>query len=91
MIEEAEINLVTGAFSFTGRYIARELLKTDCKIRTLTGHPDSQMDFYDKVEVFEYNFNNYESLVDSLIGVTNFINTYWIRFPKGTINWDTAI
>lgn len=91
MTGEKGINLVTGAFSYSGQYIARELLKTNNNIRTLTGHPNPQIDFYDRVEVFEYNFNDYEALVTSLRGVTNFINTYWIRFPRGDVDWEVAI
>ncbi|MHA2276881.1 MAG: SDR family oxidoreductase [Candidatus Kariarchaeaceae archaeon] len=89
MIEE--INTVTGAFSYTGSFIAKELLKLNDKIRTLTNHPKPDVSYYEKTEVFPYHFDNYEKLVTSLEGVTTFFNTYWIRFPKKNLSWDIAV
>lgn len=86
-----EINLVTGAFSYSGKYIADELLKYDHKIKTLTGHPDEESINFDKIDIFPYNFENYSELVTSLTGVTTFINTYWIRFPQKDITWDDVV
>ena len=33
-------SVVTGAFSYTGGFIARRLLASGHRVRTLTGHPD---------------------------------------------------
>ncbi len=84
------VNLVTGAFSFSGSYIARKLLETDKQIRTLTGHP-RPTDYTERVDIHPYSFENYKKLVQSLEGVENFINTYWIRFPKGSMTWERAV
>ena len=35
-----ELNVVTGAFGYTGKYIARRLLSLGKWVKTLTGHPD---------------------------------------------------
>jgi NADH dehydrogenase len=86
-----EINTVTGAFSYTGSFITKELLKLNDKIRTLTNHPKPDVSYYEKTEVFPYHFDNYEKLVTSLEGVTTFFNTYWIRFPKKNLSWDIAV
>lgn len=84
------VDLVTGAFSFSGSYIARKLLEDRERIRTLTGHPRTA-EYADRVDVQPYNFESHEKMVRSLEGVENFINTYWIRFPKGKMTWEKAI
>ena len=33
-------HVVTGAFGYTGKYIARRLLEAGSKVTTLTGHPE---------------------------------------------------
>ena len=38
-------NVVTGAFSYTGKYIARRLLEMGEEVVTLTGHPQRQHPF----------------------------------------------
>ncbi len=35
-----QLHVVTGAFGYTGKYIARRLLDIGHRVRTLTGHPD---------------------------------------------------
>ncbi len=84
------VNLVTGAFSFSGSYIAKEMLQTSTRIRTLTGH-FRDVPYSDRVDVYPYNFGNHEALVESLDGVENFVNTYWIRFPRGSMTWERAV
>ncbi len=86
-----KLNIVTGALSFTGKYITRRLLSIGERVRTLTEHPDKENPFGDKVEVFPYNFDKSEELVRSLYGVDTFYNTYWIRFPYGEMTFDRAI
>ena len=83
--------LVTGAFSYTGKFIAKELLSNDKQVCTLTGHPDEESPYFDKVKVFPYNFGDFNKLVDSLLDVNTFINTYWVRFPKKNVSWEDAI
>ena len=36
---QAEINVVTGALGYTGKYITRLLLASGVQVKTLTGHP----------------------------------------------------
>jgi len=38
-MSEPDLHAVTGAFSYTGKYIARRLLAEGARVRTLTGHP----------------------------------------------------
>jgi uncharacterized protein YbjT (DUF2867 family) len=83
--------LITGSFSFTGSYITKELLTNGYSVRTLTNHPNREYEFINKIEVFSYNFSNFDKLVEAFQGVDVFINTYWIRFPKHNVTWNDAI
>jgi GDP-D-mannose dehydratase len=47
---ETELNIVTGAFGFSGKYISRLLLEQGKRVKTLTGHPGRQNPFGDRVE-----------------------------------------
>jgi len=79
--------MVTGAFSFTGSYIARELLKREHDLSTLTGHPREDSPIYGEVSVHPYSFDD----ISSLEGIEVFVNTYWIRFPKYDVTWEDAV
>ena len=50
-----ETIVITGAFSYTGKYTTRILLDRGYEIRTLTYHPERENPFGDKVQVFPYN------------------------------------
>jgi uncharacterized protein YbjT (DUF2867 family) len=83
--------VVTGAFSYTGKYATRLLLSRGYEIRTLTNHPERVNPFGDRVQVFSYNFGDPEQLTRSLLGASTLINTYWVRFPRGTSTFETAV
>lgn len=94
LVEDAnldKLNMVTGAFSYTGKYITRRLLIMGEGVRTITGHPDKENPFGDQVEIFPYNFDKPEELVESLYDVDTLYNSYWIRFPYGGMNFDRAV
>ncbi|GAJ23307.1 unnamed protein product, partial [marine sediment metagenome] len=44
-METTKLNVVTGAFSHTGKYIAQRLLSMGEEVRTLTGRPDRENSF----------------------------------------------
>lgn len=83
--------VVTGAFSYTGRYVARILLERGHTVRTLTHHIDRANPFGERVSVFPYNFHDPDKLAHSLRGASALINTYWVRFPRGKSTFDTAV
>jgi NADH dehydrogenase len=83
--------VITGAFSYTGKYATRILLNRGFKIRTLTYHPERANPFGEKVEVFPYNFGDAEQLTQTLRGTSTLINTYWVRFPRGASTFKTAV
>ena len=74
---------VTGAFSYSGKYITGRLLERGEEVITLTNHPNRVDPFEGKVKAFPLNFNDQEELIKNLSGVDVLINTYWIRFDKG--------
>ena len=74
---------VTGAFSYSGKYITRHLLERGEEVITLTGHPNRPDPFSGKVKAYPLNFEDESELVTSLQGVHTFYNTYWVRFDKG--------
>lgn len=86
-----ELNVVTGAFGYTGKYITRRLLEIGKRVRTLTGHPGRTNPFGRQVEAFPFNFERPDLLAESLRGATTLYNTYWVRFPRGRVNYDTAV
>ncbi len=74
---------VTGAFSYSGKYITKRLLERGEEVFTLTNHPNRPDPFNGKVKAFPLNFSNENELVTNLRGADVLVNTYWVRFDKG--------
>jgi len=77
---EQKIHAVTGAFGYSGKYIAQRLLEEGQKVITLTNSPNRGHHFGESVKAIPYNFDNPDRLVESLKGVTVLYITYWVRF-----------
>jgi NADH dehydrogenase len=88
---KAELDVVTGAFSFTGKYIARRLLALGRQVKTLTGHPGREHPFGDAVTAMPFQFEDPEALRDGLAGADTLYNTYWIRFEHGQMTFAKAV
>lgn len=86
-----DLHIVTGAFGYSGKYIARLLLEKGKRVRTLTGHPDRSDPLRDQIEIFPFSFENPRALVENLRGATAFYNTYWVRFSHGRVSYDLAV
>jgi NADH dehydrogenase len=91
VMETTELNVVTGAFSYTGKYITQRLLSMGERVRTLTDHPNRENPFGDKVSTSPLNFDNQSELVKSLRGAKTLYNTYWVRFLRGQITFEKAV
>jgi uncharacterized protein YbjT (DUF2867 family) len=84
------LDVVTGAFSYTGRHIAEVLLERGHEVRTLSrrpapeGHPLAS-----RVETAPFVFDG--SLVASLAGADTLYNTYWVRFERGETTFARAV
>ena len=88
---EPELHVVTGAFSYTGKYITRRLIADGIRVRTLTNHPDRPHEFGDAVSTAPFDFSRPAALVESLRGASVLYNTYWVRFSHGSTTFDRAI
>jgi nucleoside-diphosphate-sugar epimerase len=73
---------VTGAFGFSGKYIAQRLLALGHEVITLTNSPQRANPFGGSIKAFPYNFSEPYELERSLRGVDALINTYWVRFDN---------
>ena len=90
-METPEVNVVTGAFGYTGRYITQRLLSMGKNVKTLTGRPGRESPFGDEVRAYPFNFDNPAELTKTLQGATTLYNTYWVRFPHGQVTFDRAV
>src|SRR5436305_44638 len=71
------LDVVTGAFSYSGRAIAAELRKRGRRVRTMTGHPE-RGGGDETTEVRPLDFGDLPGMVASLSGATTLYNTYWV-------------
>src|SRR6266566_2313565 len=83
-------DVVTGAFSYSGAAIARDLLAAGRRVRTVTGHPGRAVSGT-PIEVRPLDFADPAGLTSSLRGAGTLYNTYWVRFPKGPVDHRTAV
>ncbi len=83
------LDVVTGAFSYSGQAVASELLKRGRRVRTITGHPHNSPG--DAIQIRPLDFADLPGLVASLTGATTLYNTYWVRFAHGANDHQQAI
>jgi uncharacterized protein YbjT (DUF2867 family) len=89
--DKAGFDVVTGAFSYTGRFIARRLLAQERRLKTLTNHPQRAGAEDIKAEIAPLQFTDRDALVDSLRGADVLYNTYWVRFLHGRVRFGDAV
>lgn len=83
--------IITGAFSYSGRYITQRLLDAGHSVATLThrrGGPDDL--FGGKVAALPLQFEKPDELARSLAGADALVNTYWTRFGLPPLTFDVA-
>ena len=85
---ELDVDVVTGAFSYTGRAIAELLLTRGRRVRTLSRAPGPAGS---PVEFAPLQFADATALTESLRGAETLYNTYWIRFSRGGSTFERAI
>ena len=92
-MSESRVDVVTGGFSYTGRFIARRLLADGRRVRTLTNHSNrpGTDDLRAELEVEPLQFEDRTRLVSALRGADTLYNTYWVRFPHGGLSFDRAV
>jgi NADH dehydrogenase len=83
-------DVVTGAFSYSGKAISDALMNSGRRVRTLTGHPQRATG-QSPIEIRPLDFDDQIGLVKSLEGATTLYNTYWVRFAHDRIDHELAI
>jgi NADH dehydrogenase len=86
-------DVVTGAFSYSGAAIAKELQAAGRRVRTLTGHPGRapETGTASGIEVRPLDFTDPAALAESMRGAGTLYNTYWLRFAHGTVDHPVAV
>ena len=82
---------VTGAFGYSGRYIAKRLLDAGHTVITLTNSWQRPNPFGRRVAAFPFHFHAPWKLRESLRGVDSLINTYWVRFDHKLFTHEQAV
>jgi len=83
--------VITGAYGFTGKYIARRLLAEGETVVTLTGNPGRPNEFGRRVESRPLRFDDPDELESSLRGARVLYNSYWVRFDYGEQTFARAV
>ncbi|HWQ91963.1 MAG TPA: NAD-dependent epimerase/dehydratase family protein [Clostridia bacterium] len=82
---------VTGAFGYSGKYIAQRLLQAGHQVITLTNSTARHHGFERQLTAFPFHFDHPSRLQSSLAGVDVLINTYWVRFDHRRFTHDQAV
>jgi len=82
---------VTGAFGYSGRYIATRLLEQGREVITLTNSPWRPSPFGNRVRAFPLAFDEPRRLREALAGVDVLYNTYWVRFNHRQFTHEAAV
>src|SRR3954451_6217033 len=85
------LDVVTGAFSYTGRHIAARLLDDSRSVRTLSRQPGADAFGGSPIDRAPLQFADRAALTESLRGADTLYNTYWIRFPRGETTFERAV
>jgi len=85
------VHVVTGAFGYSGKYIAVRLLDRGETVRTLTDSVNRPHPFGDRIRAEPFHFDDPEKMAASLAGADVLYNTYWVRFNYGDFRHSTAV
>ena len=90
-MSEKQIHAVTGAYGYSGKYIAHRLLDKGHRVITLTNSIHRDNPFGKKVRAYPFNFDNPHKLTQSLKAVSVLYNTYWVRFNHNMFTQADAV
>lgn len=82
---------VTGATSFTGRFIAERLVAAGRRVIDLTRDPRDPHPLGEAATSARLDFDGPDGLARALDGVDTLYNTFWIRFERGAITYRWAV
>jgi NADH dehydrogenase len=83
--------VVTGAFGYSGKYIAKRLLDEGQTVRTLTNSTQRANPFGDRIMASPFHFDDPRALAAALNGTSVLINTYWVRFNHRDFTHSIAV
>ena len=86
-----QVHAVTGAFGYSGRYIAQRLLAEGRSVITLTNSLHRRNPFGASVRAVPFNFDNPAQLIATLREVSVLYNTYWVRFNHRNFTHAAAV
>lgn len=81
-------HVLTGAFGYTGRYLARRLLAAGAETVTLTSR-DAPAE--SPIVKAPFDFKQPENMTRFMAGAEVFYNTYWVRFNHQRFNHQEAV
>jgi uncharacterized protein YbjT (DUF2867 family) len=84
------VDVVTGAFSYSGGAIARALIASGRAVRTVTGHPERAPQD-SPIAAHHLAFDRPDLLVEAMSGATTLYNTYWVRFAHRDTDHELAV
>ncbi|WP_432798526.1 SDR family oxidoreductase [Poriferisphaera sp. WC338] len=90
-INHTETHAITGAFGYSGSYIAKNLLEQGKNVVTLTNNPGNHHELKNKIQIHPLDFNNKKQLAQSLQNIRVLYNTYWVRFNHRNFNHQQAV
>jgi len=82
---------VTGAFSYSGRFVAQQLLERGRGVRTLTNHPRLDHPLATRISSHPLDFSDDAALIAALTGADTLYNTYWVRAPHRGVTHGVAV
>lgn len=88
---QGDIHAATGAYGYSGKYIARRLLDQGKRVFTLTNSLSRANPFGEQVRAVPFNFDVPSQLAESLEGVEVLYNTYWVRFNHRDFTFEDAV
>ena len=79
-VNSTSVHAVTGAYGYSGKYIAERLLEEGRTVITLTNSVSRVNPFCNRIKSFPFDFDQPSLLTEHLRGVSVLYNTYWVRF-----------
>jgi NADH dehydrogenase len=94
-MEARQLDAVTGAFGFTGRAIAEQLLAAGRGVLTLSRRSGNAGDpLRDRLRIVPFQpdaAGAEDRIASALPGVDTLYDTYWLRFPRAGMTYERAV
>lgn len=90
-MKDDQLHAVTGAFGYSGKYIAQRLLAEGRRVITLTNSLHRKNPFGERVRAVPLDFDHPAQLTEALRGVAVLYNTYWVRFNHSSFTHADAV